>query len=234
MPKRARKNEKEEKEMSLPSYMRPETPQGETPKLTLGEQLETKIQSIEKVSGQYGDQYQIDSALDSGWNARAWIKYYAVPAPNQHLGKLCLAIERVTGQTFSSVEQAVNALKSYGRIYLKVSGFRTFEGKEYPKFAVFPDILPGEEASAPSMQRPTQPISSGLPSALPTSVSASSVSSPTLEWVIANQNIIGQKIPPEIYNKTIGDGILEELHELGYIKTVHDYPWLGENTRQLL
>ena len=65
--------------------MRPETPQGETPQLALGQQLEIKIQSIEKVSGQYGDQLQIDGALESGWNARAWIKYYAVPAPNQYL-----------------------------------------------------------------------------------------------------------------------------------------------------
>ena len=220
--------------MSLPSYMRPETPQGETPQLALGQQLEIKIQSIEKVSGQYGDQLQIDGALESGWNARAWIKYYAVPAPNQYLGKLCLAIERVTGQTFSSVEQAVNALKSYGRIYLRVSGFRTYEGKQYPKFAVFADILPGEQASAPSYQPPTQTAPSGLPSALPASAPTSLVSQPTLDWVIANQNIIGQKIPPELYNATIGNGVIEELHGLGYVKTVHDYPWLAESARTLL
>lgn len=212
--------------------MRPETPQGETPQLTIGQQLEVKIQSIEKVSGQYGDQLQIDGALESGWNARAWIKYYAVPAPNQYLGKLCLAIERVTGQTFSSVEQAINALKSYGRIYLKVSGFRTYEGKQYPKFAVFPEFLPGEQASAPSYQRPAQTSPSGLPTALPSSVSP--VSRATLDWVIDNQNIIGQKIPPELYNKTVGNGVIEELHGLGYIKVVQDYPWLGENARTLL
>ena len=212
--------------------MRPETPQGETPQLALGQQLEIKIQSIEKVSGQYGDQLQIDGALDTGWNARAWIKYYAVPAPNQYLGKLCLAIERVTGQTFSSVEQAINALRSYGRIYLRVSGFRTYEGKEYPKFSVFADTLPGEQVQAIPAQLPAQVPSSGLPSALP--ASASSVSSPTLDWVIANQNIIGQKIPPELYNKTVGSGVIKELHGLGYIKVVQDYPWLAESARTLL
>ena len=218
--------------MSLPSYMRPETPQGETPQLALGQQLEIKIQSIEKVSGQYGDQLQIDGALDTGWNARAWIKYYAVPAPNQYLGKLCLAIERVTGQTFSSVEQAINALRSYGRIYLRVSGFRTYEDKEYPKFSVFADTLPGEQVQAVPAQLSVQAPSSGLPASL--TASASSVSSPTLDWVIANQNIIGQKIPPELYNKTVGNGVIEELHGLGYIKVVQDYPWLAEIARTLL
>jgi len=121
-------------------------------------------------------------------------------------------------------------LKSYGKIYLKVTGFRAYQGKEYPKFGVVPDILPGERLQQ------TPQSSSGLPTSLPTSppVKQSGVSQATVDWLIAHQDIIGQKIPPEVYNKNIGNGVIEELHSNNFIEVVHDYPWISERARKLL
>lgn len=104
-------------------------------------------------------------------------------------------------------------------------------------------VIYGHPVEAPPSQpkletpasTPTEAPPTGLPQALPTSTPpAPPVSQESLDWIIANQAIIGQKISPEVYNSTVGNGIIEELYEKGYIKVVDEYPWLGEKTRELL
>jgi len=223
-------------DMTLPSYMRQEQPRGEQrdiPQFNVGERVEAKIENWEETTGKYGLQIQFNVVLQpSGYPRKTWVRYYAVPQPNQYLGKLCLAIERVTGQSYGSVTDALNALKSYGRIFLIAKQPKIVTGddgttRSYPQFSVWPELLPGEQATvAPP---------AGLPSTLPTQIpSATGVSDSTLEWLIAHQDIIGKKILPEVYNDAYPKGVITELHNLGHIKMVQDYPWLSESARTLL
>jgi len=215
--------------------MRPEQPRGEQrdiPTFNVGERVEAKIDSIEETTGDYGKQFQFNTTLASSYPVKAWVKYYAVPQPNQYLGKLCLAIERVNKQSYASINDAINALKNYGKIFLEAKNPKQVTGTDgvtrtYPRFGVWPELLPGEQAKAP--------LPAGLPSTLPTQIpSTTGVSDGTLEWLIAHQDIIGKKILPEVYNNAYPKGVITELHNLGHIKMVQDYPWLSESARTLL
>jgi len=215
--------------------MRPEKPQEEQrdiPTFNVGERVEAKIDNFEEVDGRYGKQIQFNVVLQpSGYPRKAWVRYYAVPQPNQHLGKLCLAIERMTGQPYNSVMDALNALKNHGRIFLTAKQPKVVTGddgvtRSYPQFSVWPELLPGEQATQPQ---------TGLPSALPTQITTeTSLNEKVYDWLVANQDIIGKQIPSEVYNKFIGQGIIEELHRLGHVKMVQEYPWLTEGARTLL
>ena len=211
--------------------MRPEQERGEAPEFTVNQQVEATIDNIQKVTGQYGEQYQFDVTLQpSGWRARAWIKYYPVPAPNQYLGKLCLAIERVTGQAFSSVDGAVAALKSYGKVYLKVTGFRTYEDKEYPKFAIAPDALPGEQVQQPAAQPKMEaPVDLNAPKA-----TKNDLSTAAYNWLVANMSLIGGKIPDTAWNKLRELRLVGDFSKYNLIEMKYDEPYLSERARDYL
>lgn len=215
---------------NLPGYMRPEQPRGEIPQFNVGEQVEVNVQQIQETTGKFGKQLQIDGTIPSrnDWRARAWIKYYPVPAPNQYLGKLCLAIERVTGQTFSSLDAAIGALKSYGRMYFRVTGSNRVTGDDgetrvYPKFAVVAEVLPGEQTGAQYEQ-----------AGLPHPALQNDLSNQTKIFLEVNQQVIGNKIADKLYNLLTNQGIIQELNKLGLIEWKDQEPYLSERARKYI
>ncbi|MDO8057045.1 MAG: hypothetical protein Q6361_09315 [Candidatus Hermodarchaeota archaeon] len=249
MPARARKNEKEENEKmsKLPSYMRPEQErqQGTVPTFTIGEKIEAAINSIEEVTGKYGKQLQFNITLQpSGWNAKAWVKYYPIPQPNQYLGKLCLAIQRVTGQQFSSLEGAINALKSYGKIYFRVTGFRTYEDNQYPKFAVVPELLPGEQPQQqlPQQQPPQQKPASPFPVGPPPTEMKGTPRERMIAFLKLNSGLIGRPLSDAEWNPVyekylIDDGVVVNMLKdegLVYMDYQTGLPKIDEKARSLI
>jgi len=232
--------------MSLPSYMRPERPQGDTPPFKHGEQVEVNITNIEEVTGKFGKQLQIDGTMPSrgGWRARAWVKYYPQPAPNQHLGKLCLAIERITGQSFSSLDAAINALKSYGKIYFRVTGFRTYEDNQYPKFAVVPELLPGEQPQQqlPQQQPPQQKPASPFPVGPPPTEMKGTPRERMIAFLKLNSGLIGRPLSDAEWNPVyekylIDDGVVVNMLKdegLVYMDYQTGLPKIDEKARSLI
>jgi len=222
--------------MSLPPGMREALPQRQPqqpiPEFYVGQRIEAKIVSMSPSTytndkGEERAQIQFDVKLEpTEYEARSWISYYKIPNPKQKIGQLYLAIQRVTGKTYQNADEAMEALKNYGKIFFEMTGYRSVGNTSYPKFAVIANMLPGEGISQPT---------SKLPSVLPTQItSGTSLNEKVYDWLVANQDIIGKQIPSEVYNKFIGQGIIEELHRLGHVKMVQEYPWLDESARTLL
>ena len=110
----------------LPPGMKAAAPtrqQQDIPELYVGQRVEGQITSMKpsEYTDQKGtrDQIQFDVKLiPSGYEARAWISYYPVPNPKQHIGKLYIAIQEATGKVYQTVDEAMEALREYGRIFL--------------------------------------------------------------------------------------------------------------------
>ena len=208
----------------------PRQAQGDIPRLTIGQRLEAEIISMKPSTYGQGadarDQIQFDVKLKpSGYNARAWISYYPIPNPRQYIGKLYLAIQRVMGQTYQTADQAMDALRNYGKIFVTVTGTNQVGDIVYPKFAVFADALPGETAyQQPTAQQPKAPPP----------IKKLDIPTDALNWLIANQAIIGQRIPDIRYNRIALTPIPSELHKLGILEMVNDYPTLTEKARDYL
>lgn len=224
--------------MSLPSYMRPEQPRGtgDIPTFQIGQLVEAKIDSIEETTGNYGKQLQFNLTLPNHGNfsAKAWVKYYPVPAPHQHLGKLCLAVERVTGQSFSSLGAALDALKNYGRVYVKAKQSKTVtgdDGKErtFPRFSIAPDTLPGELGTPATPPPPPQ-----LQQAPKPNLVANVLTTETKLWLQVSQSDIGQVIDDMTWNLMVNKGIAKELMKYDLIEMRDGYPVLSEKCREYL
>jgi len=155
--------------MSLPPGMReapPQRTQQTIPEFYVGQKLEGEIVSMtpSTFNADTGprDQIQFDVKLKpTGYEARAWISYYKLPNPKQKIGQLYLATQRITGNVYQNVDEAMEALKTYGRIFFEMTGFRAVGSTSYPKFVVIANMLPGEGAQQLA-QPPTE-----LPSTLP-------------------------------------------------------------------
>lgn len=133
----------------IPSYMKEAVPPPQLEKDTI---VEAAIVSITRVEGQYGPQIQFDLKLGDGYQARAWVKDYETPSVASKLGQLCILIEREVGQSFQSVDGALRALKSLGKVFLEVTGHRDFNDQPYPKFAIVTSKLPTTEPYKPASQ----------------------------------------------------------------------------------
>ena len=217
--------------MALPPYMRQSQP---PPPVQIGQTIEARIDSIELVEGQYGKQYQFMMTLTiqgKEHQQRAWVKYYDTPTPKTKLGKLCLAVHRVTQQMHQNVQSAVDALKTYGRVYITVTKFTTADdGTMYPRFGIIADYLPGEQpgqvAPIPTTLPPQQ-VNQPLPPQIPSTLEAMKA------WIAENQGLIGQAIPSEVYNK-MDKAVIDELvaNELAYSK--YDMPHLDDRAKEFL
>jgi len=53
----------------------------------------------------------------------------------------------VTNQTFSTVDEVITALKNHGSLYVKCSGYREYDGRQYPNFKLVCDRLPGKQGT---------------------------------------------------------------------------------------
>ena len=129
--------------MSEPRGFVTEAP--EPPQVVQDERVEGTIISVQKVEGQYGKQFQFEVELMDGYKTRCWIKHYDKPSTNTDLGKLGLTIMRRLNRDINSIDEAVDWLTHFGRVYLECKGYRNYEGKSYPKFKIITGMLPDLE-----------------------------------------------------------------------------------------
>jgi len=116
------------------------------PPLEQGQLVEVDYLQIKQVEGQYGPQYEFNGVIKGdGYMAKAWVKKHGSLTKNQKLGKLCLLVEKHLGRVLSGPEEAIRELASIG-VFFEVTGFRPYQGKTYPKFAVCDTRLPGTQA----------------------------------------------------------------------------------------
>ena len=129
------------------------TPAKDPLQVVESERLEALVVNIEKVEGKFGEQLQFTLKLpDEEYNVKTWMKYYEKPSENTDLGKLLLAIMTRLNKDIDDVEEGLDWLTHYGRVFIECTGFRAYNGKNYPKFKVVPGILP-----------PTQPQQGTFP-----------------------------------------------------------------------
>lgn len=237
----------------LPPGMKEAAPtrqQQDIPEFYVGQRVEGQITSMipSEYTDQKGkrDQIQFDVKLiPSGYEARAWISYYPVPNPKQHIGKLYIAIQEATGKVYQDVDKAMAALREYGRIFLEVTGFNPSRTGDimYPKFGVVPNQLPKTESqqSQPQPVLPTQKPTVSLPTIAdeqPTTPHGKMVA-----WIRRHPELVGNFIPIEtVYNMELAqdpDVIPELVKEgLAYNKAPapnqEPLPFLDEKARTYL
>lgn len=233
--------------MSLPPGMREATPQRtqqDIPQLTVGQRLETLITSM--IPSTFGtgeearDQLQFDVKLvPGGYEARGWISYYKIPNPKQKIGKLYLAIQRITGKTYQNVDEAMSALREYGRIYFEVTGSRKVGETTYPKFAIVGETLPGEQVGTSITQpqaqhmQPPYDASKQVPPALE-NANVNSLSTAAYLWLTVSQALIGNQIPDITWNQIRASGVVQDLAKYSLIEMRADLPYLSEEARKYL
>ena len=93
------------------------------------------------------DQIQFGLQLDDGYNFKSWIPYYEHPHQKSKLGKLCLKLIETTKQEYNTVDEALTALKEFGRILVQCNGHQEFNGQQYPILRIVVDRLPGKQTS---------------------------------------------------------------------------------------
>jgi hypothetical protein len=119
------------------------------PDIKEGEILKARILDVKKVISQWKnddgtqkEQLQFDLQLEGGYNLKTWTAYTTHPSDKSYLGKLALTFEQSTKKIYSSVDDFLTALQHYGLVYVKVKGFREYEGKLYPTFTLVSDKIP--------------------------------------------------------------------------------------------
>jgi len=95
--------------------------------------------------------------LDDGYEPRAFMSFYERPRERSALGQLCNTLIGITKENYKTVNDALQGLKAYGRVYVKVSGFRERDdGKLYPKWQVVLTKLPPKQTDLPTEESPTK------------------------------------------------------------------------------
>lgn len=119
------------------------------PSVKEGEILKAKILDVKKVTSQWKnddgspkEQLQFDLELEGGYKTKTWTAYYTHPSDKSCLGRLALVFEQSTKRICNNVDDFLTALQHYGSVYVKVKGFREYEGKLYPTFSLFSDKIP--------------------------------------------------------------------------------------------
>ncbi len=117
----------------------------EPPKLQTGETVEATILDIKypvKSKKFNRDNVEFRCKLNDSYECRAWVGYYEEPSDKSELAKLILTLMRITKQDFKNVKEGLEALRNYGRIFLKFTGYNQRGNLSYPKFKLVTDVLP--------------------------------------------------------------------------------------------
>lgn len=120
------------------------------PDVEEGDILPAKVLDIKRETSKWKnddgspkEQLAFDCELKDGFKLKAWISYYEQPSEKSALGKLAILLEQVTSRQFDKISEVVDALKSFGQIFVRVKSFREYEDETYPNFAIVADKLPG-------------------------------------------------------------------------------------------
>ena len=124
------------------------------PELKEGEVLLATILDMRyPVEGRYKPQIEWRVKLDKeheNYEAKIWTTYYEEPSDKSILGILCLTYMKLAKQPFEKVSEVLEAIRKQGKVYVKVTGFREWNEKTYPKFQVNPTRIPGIQNNLPT------------------------------------------------------------------------------------
>lgn len=164
--------------------------------------VESKYQNVDGTPRQ---QIELALRLQNGFEFKSWLTYYERPSIKSKLGKLCKTLMASTGVQYQSLKEFLDDLKKYGRLFVQVSGYRTWEDEEYPKFSILSTKLP----------EPKKEITKPQTVASPQKVSAE-----TIDFIVRNQGIIDSGLPLNEgdWNTTIPFHVRLELLQKGLIE----------------
>lgn len=131
----------------------PDVKEGEILTAAIKEIMYPIDSSYKDVQGKPKQQINLKMALESGYSFNAYIAYYESPSERSVLGALIQHAEKIVGKEYDTIENAILGIEKYGRLFVRVSGFREWNGKMYPKFKVVADRLPpkpGKQAALTS------------------------------------------------------------------------------------
>jgi hypothetical protein len=123
------------------------------PNVSQDDVFEATLNDVRIVDSQFTDddgtpqqQLRFDFEID-GYPGRSWIRYYERPSDRTYYGQLVLQLQRLFRREYEHTEDVFNDLKNLGRLFVRVSGFHTFNGQRHPKFKVVPSKLPSRQTS---------------------------------------------------------------------------------------
>lgn len=191
------------------SFIKKEKP---PPDVKEGEVLQTEILDIKypvesKFKGPDGEpkqQINFHLRLPDGYEAQAWMVFYERPSERSSLGMLCNALMALKKTEYNTVKEALEGLKNHGSVYVKVSGFREWQEKLYPKFKVVPNKLPPLQTTIePAKPSPAKKEPSQLKEVTPE----------TLEFIRQSKEIIEMGLPlnENDWNSTVPAKVRAEL-----------------------
>ena len=117
----------------------------EPPKVKVGEVVEASIVDVKypvKSSKFQKENVELYCKLPNSYECRCWFGYYQEPSDRSLLGQLALTLMRVLNKEFNAVDEVLDALKSYGKVYLRCVGHNRRGNLSYPKFKLVADVLP--------------------------------------------------------------------------------------------
>ena len=187
----------------------PDVKEGEVHKariLDIDFPVESKFKGKE---GKPKEQIRFRLQLEGGYEFPSWMTYYERPSERSNLGMLCNTFMALKKTEYHTVKEALDALHSHGHVYVKVSGFRQWQEKRYPKFKIVPNKLPPLQTKIqPTKPSPTKKGTSRPPE----------VSEETLDFLQKSKEIIEMGIPLNEgdWNSTVPVKVRAELlkHEL--------------------
>jgi len=141
------------------------------PDVEEGAVLKAQIVDIKQVTSQWKDdqgnpkeQLEFDLQLDNGYAFRSWMAFYVSPSDKSRLGKLATKFVETTRKQCTTVDQFIIALKEFGVIFVKCTGFREYEEELYPNFSILVEKIPLEQKKlsepAPTIEEAMNPLAS--------------------------------------------------------------------------
>jgi hypothetical protein len=213
------------------SFIKRATP---PPSVREGDVLKARITNVSRVTSKWKDeegnpreQLQFDLELENGYKFRSWVAYYKQPSDRSKLGKLALKFMELTGQKYNSVGEFLEALDTYGYVYVTCTGFREFEDELYPNFSIVATRLPPLQTKI----EPTKP----LPAKKETSQQRE-VTPETLEFIQKSKEIIELGLPLNEgdWNETVPVQVRAELLKLGLVEKKENLYFFTEGVRSFL
>ena len=115
------------------------------PDVEEGDVLKANIDTFKREKGEYGEQICFNLSFADGYKTKAWVSFYERPSERSKLGKILIKLHGKTGVAYQNIEQALDGLRNYGVIFVKVSGYREYEDQTFPKFTIVADKLPKKQ-----------------------------------------------------------------------------------------
>jgi hypothetical protein len=121
--------------------------------------ISKEVSQWKNQDGSAREQLKFEVELENGYKTFAWISYYDQPGEKSAFGKLILKLVAMTKQDIASARDAVEVLKRFGWIFVKVKSFREYEDETYPNFSIVTEKLPATQQKIEDSKEETPKIS---------------------------------------------------------------------------